>query len=184
MLRLANAEVLPFDYSSLAETIDRYLDELEEEAMAGDLDLAADLELLRHHNRNFGATAIALGAEVERLLDRLDHPTDRTEEQVAEDAQRLGDLNDILLMTEQAFLTGQGLPGRPWFRHQIYAPGFYTGYGVKTLPGVREAIEKGDIAEARTMTRQLAKSLEMARLALVNAFMQAAEVNSTIWSDA
>ena len=49
---------------------------------------------------------------------------------------------------EQALTTSQGLPRRPWFRHQIYAPGFYTGYGVKTVPGVREAIEQKQWSEA------------------------------------
>jgi len=186
LLRLANAEVLPFDYGSLAETIDRYLDELEEEAMAAGLDLGDDLEMLRRHNRNFGATAIALSAEIGSLLGRLDHPMalNLSEERIAENQQRIRDLNDLLLGTEQAFLTRRGLPGRPWFRHQVYAPGFYTGYGVKTLPGVREAIEKGDAAEAHEMVGRLAEALEDARRVLVHALMQAAEVNSTIWSDA
>ena len=49
---------------------------------------------------------------------------------------------------EQALITQDGLPRRPWYRHQIYAPGFYTGYGVKTVPGVREAVEQKDWAEA------------------------------------
>jgi N-acetylated-alpha-linked acidic dipeptidase len=79
-------------------------------------------------------------------------------------------------------LTHEGLPGRPWFRHQVYAPGFYTGYGVKTLPGVREAIEKGDAAEAHGMVGRLAGALEAARRMLVYAIAQAAEVNATIWS--
>jgi len=186
LLRVANADVLPFDYGSLAETIDRYLDELEEEAMAAGLDLGDDLDMLRRHNRNFGATAIALSAEIGRLLGRLDHPMalNLSEERIAENQQRIRDLNDMLLGTEQAFLTRRGLPGRPWFRHQVYAPGFYTGYGVKTLPGVREAIEKGDAAEAHEMVGRLAGALEGARRVLVHALMQAAEINSTIWSDA
>ena len=49
---------------------------------------------------------------------------------------------------EQAFTRPEGLPRRPWFVHQIYAPGFYTGYGVKTLPGIREAIEQRNWKEA------------------------------------
>jgi N-acetylated-alpha-linked acidic dipeptidase len=49
---------------------------------------------------------------------------------------------------ERALLLSEGLPRRPWFRHAIYAPGFYTGYGVKTLPGVREAIEQRNWKEA------------------------------------
>ena len=51
-------------------------------------------------------------------------------------------------MAEQKFLRAEGLPRRPWFRHVLHAPGFYTGYGVKTLPGVREAIEQRQWKEA------------------------------------
>ena len=52
-----------------------------------------------------------------------------------------------------------GLPGRPWYRHRIYAPGRYTGYAVKTLPGIREAVEAGRSAEAAEQTKQLAQVL-------------------------
>ena len=51
-------------------------------------------------------------------------------------------LNRILISTERMMTYEEGLPRRPWFKHQIYAPGFYTGYGVKTLPGIREGIEQ------------------------------------------
>lgn len=51
-------------------------------------------------------------------------------------------VNQHIMEIEQLLTDERGLPKRPWFRHQIYAPGFYTGYGVKTLPGIREAIEE------------------------------------------
>jgi N-acetylated-alpha-linked acidic dipeptidase len=54
---------------------------------------------------------------------------------------QLAKLDQQIYQTERALIAEKGLPRRPWFRHQIYAPGFYTGYGVKTLPGIREAIE-------------------------------------------
>jgi N-acetylated-alpha-linked acidic dipeptidase len=63
-------------------------------------------------------------------------------------AARTEAVNRILMHVEQTLLTAQGLPRRPWFRHDIYAPGFYTGYGVKTIPGVREAIEQRNWSEA------------------------------------
>ena len=53
-----------------------------------------------------------------------------------------------------------GLPGRPWFRHQIYAPGFYTGYGVKTLPAVRKAIEQRDWDEAAKQIGYVAETIQ------------------------
>ncbi|HEY8848961.1 MAG TPA: transferrin receptor-like dimerization domain-containing protein, partial [Thermoanaerobaculia bacterium] len=57
-------------------------------------------------------------------------------------------LDQALMHAEQSLTRTEGLPRRPWFRHQIYAPGFYTGYGVKTVPGVREAIEEKRWTEA------------------------------------
>ncbi|MBC7673272.1 MAG: folate hydrolase, partial [Polaromonas sp.] len=59
-------------------------------------------------------------------------------------ADRQKQLDQLLYQAEQQLLSAEGLPRRPWYRHQIYAPGFYTGYGVKTMPGVREAIEQKD----------------------------------------
>ena len=61
---------------------------------------------------------------------------------------------------EQALIRTEGLPRRPWFRHQIYAPGFYTGYGVKTIPGVREAIEQKQWSEANEQIGIVAMVLE------------------------
>ncbi|MGE5688417.1 MAG: transferrin receptor-like dimerization domain-containing protein, partial [Gemmatimonadota bacterium] len=72
----------------------------------------------------------------------------------------LAGLNEKLLRTERTLTLPDGLPGRPWFRHQIYAPGFYTGYGVKTLPGVREAIEQGRWDEANQQIGRLGGVLE------------------------
>ena len=61
---------------------------------------------------------------------------------VALDAAQRGQLDTVLQGVEQALTSDDGLPGRPWYKHLIYAPGLYTGYGAKTIPGVREAIEQ------------------------------------------
>ena len=58
-------------------------------------------------------------------------------------------MNQILYRTERAVTDTAGLPRRPWFRNLIYAPGLYTGYGVKTMPGIREAVELRQPDEAR-----------------------------------
>jgi N-acetylated-alpha-linked acidic dipeptidase len=68
-------------------------------------------------------------------------------------------LNEKLLLTEHTLISEMGLPRRPWYKHQIYAPGFYTGYGVKTLPGVREAIEQKDWVEAADQMKVLTNTL-------------------------
>src|SRR5205085_11593039 len=63
-------------------------------------------------------------------------------------SQGITQLNAKLIQSERAFLNEQGLPGRPWFKHMIYAPGAYTGYAVKTMPFIREAIEQKKWQEA------------------------------------
>ena len=68
-------------------------------------------------------------------------------------------LNEKMRLLERALTNDKGLPNRPWFKHMIYAPGFYTGYGVKTLPGVREAIEQEEWDTARTQIHQLSETL-------------------------
>src|SRR5262249_33732216 len=57
-------------------------------------------------------------------------------------ASSVAEVNHLLIESERKFITQQGLPNRPWYRHQLYAPGFYTGYAAKTMPAVREAIEQ------------------------------------------
>jgi N-acetylated-alpha-linked acidic dipeptidase len=59
-------------------------------------------------------------------------------------AASLASVNALVRQGDQALLLPDGLPRRPWYRHSLYAPGYYTGYGVKTMPGVREAIEQRD----------------------------------------
>ncbi len=72
----------------------------------------------------------------------------------------LEEVNRRLLMNERKLTSGEGLPGRPWFQHMIYAPGFYTGYAVKTLPGAREAIEQKKWKEADEQIARVARTLE------------------------
>ena len=78
-------------------------------------------------------------------------------------------LNEMLYQSERKLTSEQGLPRRPWFKHEIYAPGFYTGYGVKTIPGVREAIEEKkwdevqpEVKKASTAIQALASQIDAA----------------------
>jgi N-acetylated-alpha-linked acidic dipeptidase len=68
-------------------------------------------------------------------------------------------LNESLEAAERSLLLAGGLPGRPWYKHPVYAPGVYTGYDAKTLPGVREAVEARAWEEANQQARRLAQSL-------------------------
>jgi N-acetylated-alpha-linked acidic dipeptidase len=171
MVRMANADILPFDYTSTAETIDGYLDDLERLAERRKMQGRPDLNPIRAANRQLRATAVVLNGETARLL----------ESGCAADAgnhSAISKLNDLLAKAEQGFLIDKGLPGRPWYRHQIYAPGFYTGYGVKTLPGVREALEKGDAEEADRMAVNLIESLHRVRRVLLEAVVVAAGIEA------
>jgi N-acetylated-alpha-linked acidic dipeptidase len=159
--------VLPFDYASTAETVNRYLDELDQDIR--NRKLAVDLGAARAANQRLGATAEALNGEIDRILRGSGEPG-------AGSGEALARLNDQIVKVEQAFLSNEGLPRRPWFRHQLYAPGFYTGYGVKTLPGVREAVENNDAAEAQRMAGVLAAALDRGREALAQAIATAASI--------
>jgi N-acetylated-alpha-linked acidic dipeptidase len=68
-------------------------------------------------------------------------------------------LNKLLLTSEQKLGNSDGLPRRDWFKHQIYAPGFYTGYGVKTMPQIREGLEEGRFTEAQGGVRTVASAV-------------------------
>ncbi|HEX9255432.1 MAG TPA: transferrin receptor-like dimerization domain-containing protein, partial [Candidatus Angelobacter sp.] len=74
--------------------------------------------------------------------------------------QSLQELNAKLVQTERKLTNDGGLPRRPWFKHLIYAPGFYTGYGAKTLPGVREGIEEKRYAEAEKEITRVSQALQ------------------------
>ena len=92
---------------------------------------------------------------------------DRAFSRAANDDFRLTDaqlarVNELLQGEEQALLSDRGLPGRPWYRHMLYAPGRYTGYGVKTLPAIREAVEQGRWSDARAYVPVVAGVLDTA----------------------
>jgi N-acetylated-alpha-linked acidic dipeptidase len=70
------------------------------------------------------------------------------------------------MAVERALTLKDGLPGRPWYKHQIYAPGLYTGYGVKTLPAVRESIEQKQWKRAEEQIVRVGKALENAAAAI------------------
>jgi N-acetylated-alpha-linked acidic dipeptidase len=78
-------------------------------------------------------------------------------------------LNNVLFQAEKQLLIPTGLPRRSWYKHAIYAPGFYTGYGVKTLPGIREAIEEGHWQEAKEQITVVAEAVNRLNVVLSSA---------------
>ncbi len=166
-LRLANADILPLAMSNYADNVGRYVEEVQKLAET------VRQETERHNNLvaagaflvasdptkpyvapkakasvphlNFAPLKNAL-AHLKRSAHAYDKALPAVLEQ-AEDAQ-VSAVNNILLRLERSMTRTEGLPRRPWYKHHIYAPGLYTGYGVKTLPGVREAIEQHGWEEA------------------------------------
>ena len=83
-------------------------------------------------------------APLKNALERLTAAADAFEKATQTGNVASAELNEMLYTTERLLTRDEGLAGRAWYKHHIYAPGFYTGYGVKTIPGVREAIEQRD----------------------------------------
>ena len=79
---------------------------------------------------------------------------------IALTASSLVDVNRLLIESERKLTNTEGLPNRPWFKHQIYAPGFYTGYSAKTMPAVREAIEQKQWKQAEVGIAVVARVLQ------------------------
>lgn len=143
-LRLANADVVPLEYSTYAEQVQAYVKDLQK---LGDV---VDLQPLLDAAEAWEAATTGLQQRAEALLAGT--PSDR-------DLQRV---NATLRRQERLLLTGEGLPGRPWFRHQVYAPGNYTGYAAQFLPGLEDAVKAGDAATATKYRDLLLDSLRAA----------------------
>jgi len=102
-------------------------------------------------------------SQLENALSKVSKSTILLKSRIKEaeklSAEELTKFNTILFQAEQKLLSEKGLPRRPWYRHQVYAPGFYTGYGVKTLPGIREGIEEHNWKESQERISVLAEVL-------------------------
>ena len=185
-MRLADSDLLPYEFTGLADTVHRYLDELEKllktkqeevvernkEIEEGVFTATADpkktsipppVEEVPPH-LNFAPlqnASDALTHSAERYQKALEKVTKNGE--LALTSSALHSINSQLLQSERKLTSAEGLPRRPWFQHLIYAPGAYTGYGVKTIPGVREAIEQKKWKEADEQIGRAASALQVKR---------------------
>ncbi len=180
MLRAAQADALPVQEADFAAAVAGYDDELHklldqerersrelgELAGAGDFALASDPQRPRAAPPSAGEVPFINFAPLDNAvaqLTRVAHRFDREYARALADpaaAQTIKRMNAALANAESALLDPQGLPGRPWYRHMLYAPGRDTGYGVKTLPGVREAIEDRRWEDAGRYVQRVARALE------------------------
>ena len=176
VLRMADANTLPFEFKNLHKTISSYVaeminmtDQMREstavynQVISGNnYQLAADpTKTEKLPIRKVEVPFIDFSA-LQNSLVNLDRSATALSDRIAKgniSSTSLKALNEALYMAEQKLLTSTGLPRRPWYKHTIYAPGFYTGYGVKTMPGVREAIEQRDWKEAQDQIEIAAKAI-------------------------
>ena len=178
VMRLACSNLLPFEFINEAATIKRYTDEIQKlvsskqdelrernlEIDEGVFTATADpkVKMILPHKEeippylNFAPLQNAVDA-LSKSAERYHRASMKTS---SEAKKSFESVNRKLIECERKLTSNEGLPGRPWFKHQIYAPGFYTGYGVKTIPAVREAIEQKQWKLAEEQISKVAAVLE------------------------
>ena len=143
-IRMADADVLPYDYEEYGKEISAYLDAASKRAGNKFGDRSPDFNAVLAAAHRFE------DAGAKTLTKQKNPPRDPAP------------LNQALRDAERALLVPEGLPHRPWFRHAIYAPGEYTGYAAVVIPGVNEALDVGDLDRMRQQLGALAAALDRA----------------------
>jgi N-acetylated-alpha-linked acidic dipeptidase len=183
-MRLANADVLPFDFKSFHKTVNNYMNEvmtlLDNTRETTEVENQMITEKRYVYANDPTETYIAQAkkdevpflnfSSLQNAMNALEKATTQYADLVPNSSPTINkeNLNKLIYTAEQKLLLDAGLPNRPWYKHSVYAPGFYTGYGVKTLPGIREAIEQRDWKEAQTQIENAAKAIN-AYTAQINA---------------
>jgi N-acetylated-alpha-linked acidic dipeptidase len=176
ILRLANANILPFDFTHFYKTTNGYVKEVTE--LLDNMRTSTEIEnqMIRENRYEYASdpTKTFIQPKVKDPVPYLNfsdllNSMAGLEKSASDYAEliklnpnpntNLARLNKLLYQAEQQLLVNSGLPRRPWFKHTIYAPGYYTGYGVKTLPGIREAIEQRNWKEAQEQIQIVAKNI-------------------------
>ena len=175
VLRLADADALQFDFTQLHKTVKGYINELTNNVDQLREKTNVENELINNKAYVYAADATQKlttpqllpavpyvdFSSVLNALAHLEKAAAHVENiKKTADDNKLAAINAKIYTAEQQLLSSNGLPRRPWFKHSLYAPGFYTGYGVKTVPGVREAIEQKNWVEVKEQMEEVSKSIE------------------------
>jgi N-acetylated-alpha-linked acidic dipeptidase len=180
-LRFADADLLPYDFTNLADTVQTYIKELQSL-------LKQRQDEIKERNRSIEEGVFAAvddprrplsppkveevppainfaplenaSSRLTRAAERYRKAADAARPKLANAGPALGPINTRLIQAERQLTDPAGLPRRPWYTHLLYAPGFYTGYAVKTMPGVREGIEEKKYDEAEAEVVRIAKALD------------------------
>ena len=155
-LRLADAAGLPFDYTDYASQLREFVNETKRLAVRHKLADSFDAKSLLNAVDNFADEAAKV--DKRRHSEVLDAEKSSGGDAIA----RLRRLNDALMQAERALIDDRGLHGRTWFKHQIYAPGFYTGYAALPLPDLRQAIEDGRAGDASEAAGRITEAIKRA----------------------
>ena len=160
-MRLADADLLPFDYRAYGQQMLDYVTEIEQQAKSAWPNgiNALGFGPLRRALQAFMKAGDDLSNEEDALLNG------------SPDRAALARLNRRAIMAERDLTEPAGLPDRPWFRHVVYAPGLYTGYAVKTLPGIREAVEGGNFNRVAEQSQVITRAVQRATRTLAGAGM-------------
>jgi N-acetylated-alpha-linked acidic dipeptidase len=169
-LRMADADALPFDFRSLYKTVNGYVKDLIEQVDRMRENTAIENEVIRANSYGLANDPTeklkvpVAKAEVPYIdfspLSEFEKAANGTADVWKEKlATNPAEMNKVLYQAEQRLLVEQGLPRRGWYKHSLYAPGFYTGYGVKTIPGVREAIEQRNWKEAKEQINVVSEAI-------------------------
>ena len=167
MLRLANADFLPFEASTLASTVADYATQVTKLADSMRAETDDQNRMLREKTLEIASdpTKPFAAPKSEEAVPHLEFAPLRNAVAKLQKAAKTFDAaasrdDKVVMHLERALTRDAGLPGRPWYKHHVYAPGFYTGYGVKTLPAIREAIEQRKWSEANEQIAITARVLE------------------------
>ncbi|MBI3208926.1 MAG: M28 family peptidase [Candidatus Solibacter usitatus] len=154
LMRLADAPLLPFEFPTLARALEKYESEV---AKLANRQAKFDTKELRAEITQLTAAAKSLESVYSNALHSWKQPS----------RSKLAQVNEMLYRAERQLAPEPGLPGRNWYKHQLSSPGLYTGYGAKTLPGIREAAEAGRWEEANQQVKEASKAVRALKAELV-----------------
>jgi N-acetylated-alpha-linked acidic dipeptidase len=171
-LRLANARALPFDYADYAREIERFITETAAMAKRRKMENSFDAQALTDAAKAFGEAAERINTQRRINVGMLDALASGRPNATAEDdsrvKSRMQNMNALLIAVERDLTDERGLRGRAWYKHEIYAPGYYTGYASLPLPDLQQAISDGNANAAREAAARIVEALNRATARLKN----------------
>jgi N-acetylated-alpha-linked acidic dipeptidase len=153
---------LPFVYTDYANQLRDFLADVERAAAQRKLANAFDSQALREAINDFAGEARKIEEREQSLIAEVERTRVQGNDSYQRAVARLQRINDALLAVERALTDARGLRGRSWYKHQIYAPGYYTGYAAQPLPDLRRAVDDSKAEDARDAARRITEAINRA----------------------